>query len=198
MKQRTNCPRDHQVVQCHLYGAVLFQTSKSFLLSPSFDLYFSLLFNWPYSRVSICFINISTYLPSLDLVPRFVAGVSICRCCGGWQGTKVSWSMDWHVWPADPWRVFTQNWHKPRHAFPRWSADKQYLASPTPQIQFLHPTSILGHAAASTPLHRESMEMQGYCIVGTHSGFALKKQPGLVIPSWSWEKGGKASLLPGA
>ena len=106
--------------------------------------------------------------------------------------------MDRHVWPADPWRVFTQNWHKPRHAFPRWSADKQYLASPTPQIQFLHPTSILGHAAASTPLHRESMEMQGYCIVGTHSGFALKKQPGLVMPSWRWEKGGKASLLPGA
>ena len=70
--------------------------------------------------------------------------------------------------------------------------------SPTPQIQFLHPTSILGHAAASTPLHRESMEMQGYCIVGTHSGFALKKQPGLVMPSWRWEKGGKASLLPGA
>ena len=50
----------------------------------------------------------------------------------------------------------------------------------------------------NSTVHRESMEMQGYCIVGTHSGFALKKQPGLVMPSWRWEKGGKASLLPGA
>ena len=145
MKQGTNCPHDHQVVQWHLYDAVLFQTlSKSWV----FNLYFSLLFNWPYSQYNV----LSTYLHSLDLVPRVVAGVvSICRCCGGWQGTKVSWSMDWHVWPADPWRVFTQNWHKPRHAFPRWSADKQYLALAHTSRRY---SSCIQHPSWATQRHQ--------------------------------------------